>query len=92
MGAPHLLASVVKTKRQRLELSARQASEQARLSPSYVARLERGEIAPGGITLATFGALASVLQLTEAEVLFVIRSAAAQHLSQTVEPATGTDG
>jgi transcriptional regulator with XRE-family HTH domain len=54
-------------------LSARQLSNLAGLSPSYVSKLEAGEIVP---SFQAFASLAVVLEMTRPEIMMLLRCAA----------------
>lgn len=56
--------------RKKKEFSARQLSELAELSPSYVGKLEAGEVQP---SLKAFCQLVRALNCTDYEIVFLIR-------------------
>lgn len=59
--------------RENRDLSARQVSELAGLSPSYVSKVESGEVSP---SLKAFAKIAQALELNNAEVAALCRLAA----------------
>lgn len=65
LGVGQLLRSA----RERRGMSARAVSIEAKLSPSYVNKLEAGDLDP---SLRAFARLARVLQLTTMEILYVV--------------------
>lgn len=65
-----LLGDCVRYARTRKGLSARAVSREAELSPSYVQKLEAGDIDP---TLKSFAKIAQVLGLNSEEILFCVR-------------------
>lgn len=75
MSKPFPLGRVLRTVRERHDLSARELSAQAGLSASYVTKLEAGELDP---SLKTFGKIAGVLKLTPMEVYFCVVLSAMQ--------------
>lgn len=70
---PRLIQSreLLKQARTNKKLSARHLSLAAGLSPSYVSKVEAGEIEP---SLKAFNSIASVLKLTDVEILFIVRN------------------
>lgn len=64
------VAQAVHHLRHRKGLSARQLSHEAGLSPSYVSKLESGEIDP---SFEAFSALAVVLEMSAHEILVLVR-------------------
>lgn len=64
------LSWLLRQARQRNDMSARAVSQAAGLSPSYVNKIEAGEIEP---SLKAFGKLAHVLGLTNTEITFIVR-------------------
>lgn len=66
LAFPELMADL----RVRSGLSGRALAAAAGKSPSYVSKMERGEFLP---TVDTFAALVSVLDCSDAEVVFLIR-------------------
>lgn len=67
---PINLGDAVKFARERSDASARQISMEAGLSPSYVSRVERGELKP---SLEAFAKIMSVLDVSDKELIFMIR-------------------
>ena len=63
------LGDIIKSARERRGLSARALSVQAGLSPSYVSKLEAGEIEP---SVRAFARLAYQLQMNPLEVYFSV--------------------
>jgi len=61
--------------RERQRLTAKEVSRRARLSPSYVSKVERGECEP---SLRVFAAIARALGMTPLEVWFVVMHEGAQ--------------
>lgn len=61
------LGVVIRAQRKLHGLSARELSAKAGLSPSYITKLESGEIEP---SLKAFGRIARVLRFTVSEVYF----------------------
>jgi ribosome-binding protein aMBF1 (putative translation factor) len=61
---------LMKIARQRASLSARALSSKIDASPSYVSKMERGEYLP---TLDTFARLSNSLDLSDAEILFLVK-------------------
>jgi transcriptional regulator with XRE-family HTH domain len=61
----------VKFLREQQNLSARKLSEAAGLSPSYVGKLEKRELAA---SLQAFARIATVLEMTPAEIWFCVRA------------------
>lgn len=64
------LADAIKFLRTKKGLSARRLSLSARLSPSYVGKVEAGELSP---SFTAFCGLMKALAATDAEILFLIR-------------------
>lgn len=64
------LGTAVKNSREAHDMSRRKLSAAAGLSPSYVARLERGEVEP---SLKTFAAIASVLEWSESDIALTMK-------------------
>lgn len=64
------LSGVIQFLRKKRHLSARALSLQSGLSPSYVSKIENGTIEP---SLRAFISLAKVLDMTDAELLFIVR-------------------
>ena len=56
--------------RKRAGLSARALSDLAGFSPSYVGKVEAGEVSP---SFSAFCELARALNLTDAEIIFLVR-------------------
>ena len=73
------VGAAIRFARQRRRLSARQLSEAAGLSPSYVSKVESGEIEP---KLTTFGKIAVELEMSPEEICFCVLSA----VNETVTP------
>lgn len=72
----HSLAGAFRYIRERRELSARGLSIRAGLSPSYVGKLEAGEIEP---SVKAFTAICRALDLSQREILFCILCAFKEH-------------
>lgn len=68
-----LVSSALRFRRQRLGLSARALSEMIEASPSYVSKVESGEIEP---SLHAFSRIVTALQLSMFEVGFLVSMAA----------------
>jgi transcriptional regulator with XRE-family HTH domain len=64
------VANAIKFLRTKRELSARGLSQAAGLSPSYVSKVEAGELEP---SFKAFCRIAEVLKMTDAEVVFLVR-------------------
>lgn len=73
-----LVGQALRHARQRLGISAKEASRRARLSPSYVSKVERGECAP---SLETFAAMVIALQMSPLEVWATVVLAFLSHPS-----------
>lgn len=67
-------------------LSARQLSQLAGLSPSYVSKLESGEIEP---SFKGFAALAVTLEMTRPEIMLLLRCAAAARTPSSLSHPAG---
>jgi transcriptional regulator with XRE-family HTH domain len=66
------LPETVKFMRERRGLSAAKLSRLAGKSPSYITKLERGDLEP---SLSAFAAIADVLEFSDAEIAFTVRRA-----------------
>lgn len=75
------LAEVLQEFRERNGMSKRALSQAAGLSPSYVGKLEAGEIDP---SLRSFLAITRALKLTQYEVTFCIRCALLEISSEAI--------
>lgn len=64
------LPETVRYMRERRGLSAAKLSRLAGKSPSYVTKLERGDLEP---SLSAFAAIAEVLEFSDAEIAFTVR-------------------
>lgn len=71
MTLPQTVPEMIRFARQRLNMSARALSISAGLSPSYVGKLESGEIDP---SFRSFAKIAVVLNLTTAEIICCVLS------------------
>jgi predicted transcriptional regulator len=67
------VADLVRVCRTRAGLSARQLSSLADLSPSYVTKLEAGELEP---SLRSFARIVLALHMTSSEVMFCVTQSA----------------
>jgi transcriptional regulator with XRE-family HTH domain len=67
------LGEIIRSVRKTANLSARELSARSNLSPSYVTKLEAGEIEP---SLRAFARIAMVLGMTPAEITFCVRQEA----------------
>lgn len=72
-SAPIEVAELIRVCRLRAGLSARQLSALADLSPSYITKLEAGELEP---SLRSFARIVRALRLTPFEVMFCVSLAA----------------
>lgn len=70
------VASAVRFKRTKKGMSARKLSRLAGLSPSYVNKVEKEEIGP---SFQAFCRLADVLEMSDAEILFLVKKAMMAH-------------
>lgn len=77
------LSDAVRNSRKSAGLSCRQLSAKAGLSPSYVARLERGELEP---TLVVFTAIACALNWGPSDISLTMRL----HLVETKQNSEET--
>ena len=68
-----LMRALLRRRREERGLSARAVSEMAGLSPSYVNKVESGEVQP---SLRTFGKIITALDLNDLEVALLCRLAA----------------
>lgn len=66
------LGETIRYARKRKNLSASGLSRLAGKSPSYVTKVERGELEP---SLSAFAAMARVLEFTDQEIAFTVRRA-----------------
>ena len=66
------LGETIRFARKRKGLSAAGLSKLAGKSPSYVTKVERGELEP---SLSAFAAMARVLEFTDQEIAFTVRRA-----------------
>lgn len=74
MSRRHLeLGGLIRLVRQRRGYSARQLSAMAGYSPSYVGKIEKGEIEP---SLQAFAKIAKILNLSQMEVTYLLNKAA----------------
>lgn len=64
------VANAIRFLRQKRKMSARALSQAAGLSPSYVSKVEAGELEP---SFRAFSRIARVLQMTDAEIVFLVR-------------------
>lgn len=64
------VGTAINFKRRQKRLSARALSAAAGLSPSYVSKVESGEIEP---SFKAFCHIAAVLELSDAEIVFLVR-------------------
>lgn len=64
------VGSAVRFKRMKKGMSARKLSRLAGLSPSYVNKIEKEEVGP---SFAIFCRLADVLEMSDAEILFLVK-------------------
>lgn len=64
------LGEAIRFARERKGVSARQVSQEAGLSPTYVSKVERGDMEP---SLKAFGRIAIVLGLSDVEVNLLVR-------------------
>lgn len=64
------LAETIRYMRQRRGLSAAALSRQAGYSPSYIAKLESGDLEP---SLGAFASIAKALEFSDAEIAFTVR-------------------
>ena len=69
LGSEISFPEVMKFLRESNGMSARGLSTQAGVSPSYVSKMERGELVP---TLDTFAKLVKVLKCNDAEIAFLV--------------------
>lgn len=67
------VSDLIKYKRQKFGLSARQLSGMAGLSPSYVSKVENGTIKP---SLDAFGKIVRLLEFSDVEIAFVVKKIA----------------
>lgn len=74
------VADAIKAVRERRGFSARALSLAANLSPSYVGKVESGQITD--LSLAAFAAISSVLNLAPQEIYLLVREEAARHFEQ----------
>ena len=66
------LGETIRFARERKDLSAAKLSRLAGKSPSYVTKVERGELEP---SLSAFAAIAEVLEFNDFEIAFTVRRA-----------------
>lgn len=85
VSLPSCVAESIKAKREQLNLSARSVSLQANLSPSYVSKLEQGDIEP---SLRAFASIAVVLNFSTAEIVYTVMREAMTNLIVTPEDHT----
>lgn len=64
------MANAVKFKRTQRKMSARKLSTLCELSPSYINKVEKGEIEP---SFRIFCKIAEVLEMSDVEILFLVR-------------------
>ncbi len=64
------VGTAINFKRRQKQLSARALSAAAGLSPSYVSKIEAGEMEP---SFRAFCNIAAVLELSDAEIVFLVR-------------------
>lgn len=64
------VGTAINFKRRQKQLSARALSAAAGLSPSYVSKIESGEMEP---SFKAFCNIAAVLGLSDAEIVFLVR-------------------
>lgn len=67
------LGDGIRMKREATKQSARHVSLEARLSPSYVGKVEKGEISP---TIAAFYRICRAIGANDKEIVFLLRLAA----------------
>lgn len=63
-------AILMKFLRERSGLSARQLSEKSDLSPSYISKMEKGDVAP---TVQTFTKIIKNLPVSDMELLYIVK-------------------
>lgn len=64
------LSQIIAHRRDKFNLSARELSQKAGFSPSYVGKIESGEVHP---SFAAFCKLARALEFNDHEILFLVR-------------------
>lgn len=72
MNGDELIRYLLRVKREELGFSARELSQRAGLSPSYINKVESGEISP---SLRAFSQIAEALNLNDLEVVTLCRLA-----------------
>ena len=77
------LSTAIKYLREQQGLSARRVSTLAGLSPSYVSKVEKGDMEP---SFKAFCRIAQVLDMTEPEVLMLVKL----HYGLDSRPSTAT--
>ena len=64
------VANAIRFLRTKRKMSARSLSQAAGLSPSYISKVEAGELEP---SFKAFSRIADVLKMTDAEIVFLVR-------------------